>query len=147
MRSACDPPASCRYYPCSQDVLSACAWDTKPEQSHQEDVPVSATSGRTRASCASSYYYALRKALGVIAAVQGWGQAAGTAMLANQAGAPQLAASSVKAALDLDWEDPAARDLALAQLLGLLDRVEAVIGGAAGSDRARACLQLAQQGP
>jgi len=35
--------------------------------------------------------HALRKALGVIAAVQGWGQAAGTAVLAAQAGAPQLA--------------------------------------------------------
>ena len=52
--------------------------------------------------------HALRKALGVIAAVQGWGQAAGTAALAVQAGAPQLGASSLKAALDRDWDDPAA---------------------------------------
>src|SRR6266852_7304927 len=34
--------------------------------------------------------HALRKALGVIAAVQGWGQAAGTAVAAAQAGVPQL---------------------------------------------------------
>ena len=62
--------------------------------------------------------HALRKALGVIAAVQGWGQAAGTAVVAAQAGAPQLAASSLKAALDLNWDDPAVRDQALAQVLG-----------------------------
>src|SRR6266513_3419536 len=38
--------------------------------------------------------HALRKALGVIAAVQGRGQAAGTAIVAAQAGVPQLGASS-----------------------------------------------------
>jgi len=48
----------------------------------------------------------LRKALGVIAAGQGRGQAAGTAVVAGQAGVPQLAASGLKAALDLDWDDP-----------------------------------------
>ena len=41
--------------------------------------------------------HALRKALGVIAVLQGRGQAAGTAMMADLAGAPQLAASSLKA--------------------------------------------------
>jgi hypothetical protein len=89
--------------------------------------------------------HALRKALGVIAAGQGWGQAAGTAVLADQAGVPQLAASSLKAALDRDWDDPAARDEALAQVLGLLDRVEAFIGGVVGSGAARARLQVAHQ--
>lgn len=89
--------------------------------------------------------HALRKALGVIAASQGWGQAAGTATVAAQAGAPQLAASSLKAALDRDWDDPAARDAALAQVLGLLERVEAFIAGAAGNDAARACLTVARQ--
>ena len=54
--------------------------------------------------------HALRKALGVIAVLQGRGQAAGTAVVAAQAGVPQLAASSLKAALDADWDDPAARD-------------------------------------
>ena len=44
--------------------------------------------------------HALRKALGVIAVLQGRGQAAGTAIVAAQAGVPQLAASSLKAALD-----------------------------------------------
>jgi hypothetical protein len=89
--------------------------------------------------------HALRKALGVIAAVQGWGQAAGTAALAGMAGAPQLAASSLKAALDRDWDDPLARDLARAEVLGLLGRVETFIAGAAGSDAARACLNVAHQ--
>jgi transposase len=45
---------------------------------------------------------------------------------------PQLAASSLKAALDADWDDPAARDQALAEVLGLLDRAEAFIAGQAG---------------
>ena len=89
--------------------------------------------------------HALRKALGVIAAVQGWGQAAGTAVMASLAGVPQLAASSLKAALDADWDDPAARNAALAQVLGLVEQVEAFIAAAADSDTARACLQVAHQ--
>ena len=71
--------------------------------------------------------HALRKALGVIAAMQGRGQAAGTALIAAQARVPQLAASSLKAALDADWDDPAAREQALAGVLGMLERVEAFI--------------------
>jgi transposase len=89
--------------------------------------------------------HALRKALGVIAAVQGWGHAAGIAMLAGQGGVPQLAASSLKAALDLDWDDPAARDAALAQVLGLLDRVEAFTAGLAGDEAAAAAVAVAHQ--
>ena len=46
-------------------------------------------------------------------------------MMAALAGVPQLAASSLKAALDADWDDPSARDGALARVLGLLDQVEA----------------------
>ncbi len=89
--------------------------------------------------------HALRKALGVIAAVQGWGQAAGTAVVAAQAGAPQLAASSLKAALDLNWDDPAARDQALAQVLGFLDLVEAFIAGLAGEQAAAKAVAAARQ--
>ncbi|MGH3270438.1 MAG: transposase, partial [Trebonia sp.] len=70
--------------------------------------------------------HALRKALGVIAAGQGRGQAAGTARVAARAGVAQLAASSVKAALDADWDDPATAGKALAQVLGWLDQVEAL---------------------
>ena len=89
--------------------------------------------------------HALRKALGVIAAGQGWGQAAGTAVVAGLAGVPQLAASSLKAALDADWDDPAARDAALAQVLGLLDRVEGFISGQDGDQAAAQAVRVARQ--
>ena len=89
--------------------------------------------------------HALRKALGVIAAVQGWGQAAGTAMMAGLAGVPQLAASSLKAALDADWDDPATRDQALAQVLGFLDRVGAFVAGQYGDQAAAGAVQVARQ--
>jgi hypothetical protein len=89
--------------------------------------------------------HALRKALGVIAVLQGRGQAAGTAVVAAQAGVPQLAALSLKAALDRDWDDPAARDDALAVVLGLLDQVEAFIAGQAGDQAAAAAVAAACQ--
>ena len=92
-----------------------------------------------------SYYYALRKALGVIAVLQGRGQAAGTAIVAAQAGVPQLAASSLKAALDADWDDLAGRDHALAEVLGLLDRVGAFVAGQAGDEAAAAVVATARQ--
>ena len=82
--------------------------------------------------------HALRKALGVIAALQGRGQAAGIPVVAEQAGVPQLAASSLKAALDLDWDDPAARDAALVQVLGLLDQVGAFVAAQPGGQAAAA---------
>src|SRR5580704_9875074 len=89
--------------------------------------------------------HALRKALGVIAVLQGRGQAAGTAIVAAQAGVPQLAASSLKAALDADWDDPAARDEALAQVLGLLDQVGAFVAGQAGEEAAHEAMAAARQ--
>ena len=89
--------------------------------------------------------HALRKALGVIAVLQGRGQAAGTAAVAAQAGVPQLAASSLKAALDADWDDPAARDGPWPEVLGLLDRVEAFIAGQAGEEAAAAAVAAARQ--
>ena len=89
--------------------------------------------------------HALRKALGVIAAVQGRGQAAGTAVMADLAGVPQLAASSLKAALDADWDDPATRDQALAQVLGFLDRVGAFVAGQYGDQAAAGAVQVARQ--
>jgi DDE family transposase/transposase-like protein DUF772 len=89
--------------------------------------------------------HALRKALGVIAVLQGRGQAAGITTLAQQAGAPQLAASSLKAALDRDWDDPAARDAALTVVLGLLDQVEAFIAGQAGDEGAAEAVAVARQ--
>jgi hypothetical protein len=89
--------------------------------------------------------HALRKALGVIAVLQGRGQAAGIMMLAERAGTPELAASSLKAALDRDWDDPAARDEALAAVLGLLDRVEAFIAVQAGDEAAADAVATARQ--
>ncbi|HEX5297360.1 MAG TPA: IS1182 family transposase [Streptosporangiaceae bacterium] len=89
--------------------------------------------------------HALRKALGVIAVLQGRGQAAGTAVVAAQAGVPQLAASSLKAALDADWDDPAARDQALAQVLGFLDQVGAFTAGRYGDAAAAAAVAAARQ--
>src|SRR5437764_2844885 len=70
--------------------------------------------------------HALRKALGVIAVLQGRGQAAGIAGIAAEAGMPLLAGSSLKAALDLDWDEPEAREAALAQGPGLMDQGTAV---------------------
>src|SRR6267154_153844 len=87
--------------------------------------------------------HALRKALGVIAVLQGRGQAAGTAVVAAQAGVPQLAASSLKAALDRDWDGPGARDRALAQVLGLLDQVEGFVAGQFGGQAADAAVAVA----
>jgi transposase len=89
--------------------------------------------------------HALRKALGVIAVVQGRGQAAGIPAVAAQAGVPQLGASSLKAALDRDWDDPAARDQALAEVLGFLDQVEAFVAGQFGDEAAAAAVAVARQ--
>jgi hypothetical protein len=65
--------------------------------------------------------HALRKALGVIAGQQGRELTA----VAREAGAELLAGSSLKAALDLDWDDPEAQRQALTQVLGALENVEA----------------------
>jgi Transposase domain (DUF772) len=78
--------------------------------------------------------HALRKVVGVLARQQGWGLAEGTRVLATQAGVPELGASSLKAALDLDWDDPAALQHALGVVLAAVGRVEALaaeLGGAA----------------
>ncbi|MGH3089306.1 MAG: IS1182 family transposase [Rubrobacteraceae bacterium] len=64
--------------------------------------------------------HALRKALGVIARRQG----RGLAEVAQEAGAEVVAGNSLKAALDLDWDDPAQRALALTKVLGALEAVE-----------------------
>jgi hypothetical protein len=70
----------------------------------------------------------------VLARQQGWGLAEGTGVLAAQAGVPELAASSLKAALELDWDDEAARQQALGVVLGALDRVEALAAERPGGD-------------
>jgi IS5 family transposase len=65
--------------------------------------------------------HALRKALGVLARQQGRGLAA----VAGDAGAALVGGTSLKAALDLDWDAPAARGAALRAVLGALDAAEA----------------------
>jgi hypothetical protein len=89
--------------------------------------------------------HALRKALGVIAAGQGWGQAEGTAVVAAQAGVPALAGSSLKAAPNLDWDDPATADVALAQVLDYLNTVEAFVAGQYGGQTAAKAVAVAVQ--
>jgi hypothetical protein len=64
--------------------------------------------------------HALRKALGVIAREQGREFAA----IAKAADAELVAGSSLKAVLDLNWDDPTSREQALLQVVEALDRVE-----------------------
>lgn len=64
--------------------------------------------------------HALRKALGVIARQQG----RGLAEVAAEAGAEIVAGTSLKAALDLDWDDPTARGGGLQRVLDALTAVE-----------------------
>ena len=64
--------------------------------------------------------HALRKALGMIARQQG----RGLTEIAEEAGVEVLGGPSLKAALDLDWDDAAARTSALGIVLQALDAVE-----------------------
>lgn len=64
--------------------------------------------------------HALRKAVGVIARQQGRELAA----VAAATGTGLVAGSSLKAALDLDWDDPSAQATALTQVLAVLTAVE-----------------------
>jgi hypothetical protein len=64
--------------------------------------------------------HALRKALSVIARQQ----ERDLADVAAEAGAEMVAGSSLKAALDLDWDDPVAKAQALSMILQALDAVE-----------------------
>ena len=64
--------------------------------------------------------HALRKALGVIACQQGRELTA----VATEAGAEILNGSSLKAALDVNWDEPTERSLALTQVLETLKAVE-----------------------
>jgi len=76
--------------------------------------------------------HALRKALSVIARQQGRELAA----VAQDAEADLLAGSSLKAALDLDWDDPAERGEALSRVLSTLEAVERFLAqGPLGSDQ------------
>ncbi len=67
--------------------------------------------------------HARRKAVGVLARPQG----RELADVAAEAGAPVLAGTSLKAALDLDWDDPTARTEALSIVLAALGAIEAEV--------------------
>src|SRR5215216_1151957 len=69
--------------------------------------------------------HALKKALGVIARQQG----RGLAEVATEAGASVVVGTSLKAALDLDWDDPEERTQALVRVLEALDAVEEYLDG------------------
>lgn len=64
--------------------------------------------------------HALRKALSVIACQQG----RGLEEVASVIGASVIAGSSLKAALDLNWDEPDERNLALGIVLGCLSQIE-----------------------
>src|SRR5207249_1881980 len=64
--------------------------------------------------------HALRKALGAIARQQG----RGLAVVATEIGSSLAAGASVKAVLDLDWDQPEAREQALVRLLEALTALE-----------------------
>src|SRR5436305_11524679 len=85
--------------------------------------------------------HALRKALGVIARQQG----RGLAELAAEAQVPLLSGEqSLKATLDCDWDDPAARTRALEQVVAALTGVEQWLDGqAAVPDEAHAAVAVA----
>jgi hypothetical protein len=88
--------------------------------------------------------HALRKAVGMIARHQGREVAA----VATAAGVPVLGASSLKAALDVEWDDPASRSWALGMVLGALEAVEQYVAQQPASpaqQAAEAALAVAEQ--
>jgi transposase len=87
--------------------------------------------------------HALKKALGVIARQQG----RELADLAAEAGAELVAGASLKAALDLDWDDPAARGQALGLVLAALEQTEQWLAAqpAAADPTVQASLAAAHQ--
>lgn len=86
--------------------------------------------------------HALRKALSVLARQQG----RGLADVALDAGAPEVSRRSLKAALDIDWDDPAARVAALGRVLSLMTAVTAYVADQAAVPAAAAdALAIADQ--
>jgi transposase len=88
--------------------------------------------------------HALRKALGVLARQQG----RGLADVATEAGAPILGGPSLKAALDLDWDDPTERTRALVAVLDALGAVERYLDQQTADDEtaaSRTALAVARQ--
>lgn len=88
--------------------------------------------------------HALKKALRVIADQQGWE----LVEVAPIAGGDLLLGSSLKAALDLNWDEPQERQLALTVVLGMLESVETWVNQhspQAGNSPVKSSLKIAQQ--
>lgn len=85
--------------------------------------------------------HALRKALSVIACQQGRGLAA----VAEEAGTALLGGSSLKAALDLNWDEPVECAQALTLILTTLETVETYIGQQPAAAEAANSLAVAEQ--
>ncbi|GEM_PF-6750927 len=73
--------------------------------------------------------HALKKAIGVIAGQQG----RGLTEVANDIGVDIVALSSLKAALDLNWDDPDQKNLALGIVLEALERCETFVQAQPGN--------------
>jgi hypothetical protein len=87
--------------------------------------------------------HAFRKAVSVIAA----GQGRESAEIASEAGAPILNSSSLKTALDLNWDTPIERQNALSIILNSLDSLEEWMQGQShcqGFDLAQETLNVAR---
>ena len=84
--------------------------------------------------------HALRKAVSTVARHQGRGVAA----VAAEAGAAAVGTSSLKAALDADWEDPATLSWAVGQVLEALAAVESYVAEQAAGP-GQAAVAVAQQ--
>lgn len=67
--------------------------------------------------------HALKKAIGVISSQQG----RGLAEVGQDIGVDIVASSSLKAALDLNWDDPDQKNLALGILLDTLELLETFV--------------------
>ena len=78
--------------------------------------------------------HALRKALTVMARVS----EKELATIAAEAGASMVVTSSLKASLDLDWDDPTAKAEALGQILNVLEEVESWLNKQTSLDMATA---------
>lgn len=88
--------------------------------------------------------HALSKALGVIARQEGWD----LTVAAHEVGVDLLAGSSLKAALDLNWDEPAERKRALGLVLSALSALDDWIEGhpsLAADPRVTASLAAAEQ--
>src|ERR687894_2696897 len=86
--------------------------------------------------------HALKKALGVLARQQG----RGLADVATEAGARILGGPSLKASLDLDWDDPAERTRALVTVLDALRATERYVDRAGeAAEASRVALAAARQ--